>query len=118
MEQLVASPPKLSAARRELLKLLLEQGSSPVDVIEREPPLVLLKPGDDRPLSLSQERIWLASRLAGDVRGGATTALIRLKGPLDVDSLQRATAELVRFLRSPRAHEVYRRFGFIVLAEK
>ncbi len=102
MEQLVASPPKLSAARSELLRLLLEPGRSPLNSVEPEPPLARLEPGTERPLSLAQERIWLASRLVGDDRGGTTTGLIRLTGPLDVDALKRAAAELVR------RHEILR----------
>jgi amino acid adenylation domain-containing protein len=102
VEQLVASPPKLSAARRELLRLLLAQGSPPVAAAQSEPPLTRLPAGAERPLSLAQERIWLSSRLAGDARGGTTTAATRLAGPLDYAAFQAAVAELIR------RHEILR----------
>jgi amino acid adenylation domain-containing protein len=101
VEQLVASPPKLSAARRELLRLLLEPGSPPA-AAESDPPLVRLPDGAERPLSLAQERIWLSTRLAGDSRGGTTTAVTRLSGPLNLTAFEAAVGELVR------RHEILR----------
>ena len=95
-------PPELSAERRELLKLLLED----------EP---AVRP-DEFPLSFAQERMWVSARLAS---GGAYTTSILIEGRLDVAAMGSAIDEIVRrhhvlrttFKNSPvlaqvvRAHE-------------
>jgi amino acid adenylation domain-containing protein len=62
----------------------------------RPPPLVPASTQGEAPLSLAQQRMWFLARL--DAGGHAYNApfFARLKGPLDVDVLRRALAEVVR----------------------
>ncbi|HEX2178256.1 MAG TPA: condensation domain-containing protein, partial [Actinomycetota bacterium] len=91
----MSTQPELSPARRELLRLLAGQTGAPE-------PLVPLPKDAPRPLSLAQERMWVSERFAGRPAGGTFTASFPLKGPLDLDALTAALAEIYR------RHEVLR----------
>ncbi len=85
----------LSPERRALLALLLDS----------EPPTAVLRPRgaqDPQPLSFSQERMWLAERLAQGVLTGVATSRLTLRGPLDAVALERSLATIVQ------RHEVLR----------
>ena len=73
-----------------------------VEALRREgagggaPPLVPVPRGGPLPLSFAQQRLWLIEQLdPGDPASNLPTAL-RLRGPLDVDALETAVAEVAR----------------------
>src|SRR5215208_3628586 len=78
---------------KELLALLLEDEGITVprnDVIARR------REGEAIPLSFTQQRLWFLNQLEPDSTFYNIPIAIRLKGSLDVQSLERALSELVR----------------------
>src|SRR5215213_5086773 len=78
---------------KELLALLLEDEGITVprnDVITRR------REGEAVPLSFTQQRLWFLNQLEPDSTFYNIPVAIRLKGRLDVQSLERALSELVR----------------------
>src|SRR5829696_3751552 len=78
---------------KELLALLLEDEGITVprnDVIARR------REGEAVPLSFTQQRLWFLNQLEPDSTFYNIPIAIRLKGSLDVQSLDRALSELVR----------------------
>ncbi|WP_163871140.1 non-ribosomal peptide synthetase, partial [Myxococcus eversor] len=77
----------------------LESLARKVDQVARAVSLPALRPSPRRsvlPLSFAQQRLWFLDRLEpGGVAYNVPTAL-RLDGPLDVEALERAFAEVVR----------------------
>src|SRR5688500_13736289 len=85
---------ELSPDRRALLERLLQA--------EQPRGIRPLAPGNRRPLSFAQERMWLAERFAQGIHAGISTSRLSIHGPLDVAALQRSLHEIVR------RHEVLR----------
>src|SRR5215212_3146789 len=78
---------------KELLALLLEDEGITVprkDVIARR------RDGEAVPLSFTQQRLWFLNQLEPDSTFYNIPIAIRLKGSLDIQSLERALSELVR----------------------
>src|SRR2546428_6607706 len=85
----------LSAVKKRLLDIRLKR-SEAVPVIER-------REGQQvRPLSFSQRRLWFAQQLDANSSAYNIYGAVRLRGHLDVESLQRSLNEIVR------RHEVLR----------
>jgi amino acid adenylation domain-containing protein len=74
------------------------------------PPLVPADRDRPIPLSLPQERVWFLEKLAPGNLAYNAQATIRLRGPLDAESLRLALAEVVR------RHEIFRT-GFVDTAD-
>ncbi|MCP3144849.1 non-ribosomal peptide synthetase, partial [Pyxidicoccus xibeiensis] len=77
------------AARVEAASQAVAEGTAP-------PPLVPVPRGDDLPLSFAQQRLWFIDQLEPGNSAYNIPLALRLDGPLDVDVLERAFAELVR----------------------
>jgi amino acid adenylation domain-containing protein len=60
------------------------------------PPLAPQPRGDDAPLSLGQERVWVLQRLAPHSPAYGIPVTLRISGPLHAGALERATGEIVR----------------------
>jgi amino acid adenylation domain-containing protein len=60
------------------------------------PPLVPQPRGDEAPLSLSQERLWVLQRLAPHSTAYSTPVTLRISGLLHAEALERAVGEIVR----------------------
>jgi amino acid adenylation domain-containing protein len=60
------------------------------------PPVVPVTRRGPLPLSLAQERLWLADRLRPESAVYNVPAAVRLRGALDADALERALGEIVR----------------------
>ncbi len=68
----------------------------------KELPLAEVKRGDEIPLSFAQERVWFIHQLNPQNLAYNFHSSISLKGPLDVDALERTLGEILR------RHESYR----------
>ena len=58
------------------------------------------------PLSFAQERLWVLHEIDNGVDPYSILTVVRLTGPLDVERLQRAFADLVRRHDALRSHVV------------
>ncbi len=66
------------------------------------PPITPVPRGGPLPLSFAQERLWFLARLEPDSAQYNVASALHVEGPLDVDALERALAEIAR------RHEVLR----------
>jgi hypothetical protein len=100
MSTLAARIPQLSAAKLELLtRRLREKGERAVYA----PPIRRRDPSITRPpLSFAQQRLWFVQQLEPNNVAYNIPLSLRLSGPLDIKTLERALSEVVR------RHEILR----------
>ncbi|MEN3161413.1 amino acid adenylation domain-containing protein [Tistrella mobilis] len=87
---------EIGARRAELIALLAEAAA--VAAADDRDPLPPFHPelDDEIPLAPGQARWWFLDRLGADPRAALITAALDLRGPLDIDRLARAFADIVR----------------------
>ncbi|MET0399653.1 MAG: amino acid adenylation domain-containing protein [Longimicrobiaceae bacterium] len=84
---------RLSPERRRLLQKLMQAGAE----AERDPEEIRRRsPGTPLPLSFAQQRLWFVDRLAPGTATYNMPFPLRLRGPLEVGTLRRTLAEVVR----------------------
>jgi amino acid adenylation domain-containing protein len=94
---------KLSAAKQQLLRQILEGGKPrPEGTVPTAHSIPRRPPGAPVPLSFGQQRLWFLSRLEPESAAYNVPAVLRLRGVLDRRALQAALGEIVR------RHEVLR----------
>ncbi|HEX4961842.1 MAG TPA: condensation domain-containing protein, partial [Thermoanaerobaculia bacterium] len=89
----------LTPAQRSLLELQLgrKRSAGPATVIPRQP-----RAGGAFPASFTQRRLWFIERLQPATTAYNLPGALRLRGPIDLEALQRALDEIVRRQESLR----------------
>jgi amino acid adenylation domain-containing protein len=93
---------KLSAAKQQLLRQMLEGSPSPNGAAPLAHAIPRRPPGVPLPLSFGQQRLWFLSRLEPASATYNVPAALRLRGALNRSTLEAALREIVR------RHEVLR----------